>query len=95
MPGIGQYPAMILVAELPEIEQCSKTQIAALSGLAPYTRQSGGWKGKSCIAGGRKQSRNTLYMAALLAIRYNLNLKIFYNRLRKMGKLLKSQSLQS
>lgn len=89
MPGIGHYTAMILVAELPEIGQCSKAQIAALSGLAPYTRESGKWKGKSRIAGGRKQARKALYMAALSAIRYNPPLKTFYDRLRTKGKSFK------
>ncbi|MCH8156487.1 MAG: IS110 family transposase [Nitrospinae bacterium] len=89
MPGIGHYTAMILVAELPEIGQCSKAQIAALSGLAPYTRESGKWKGKSHIAGGRKQVRKALYMAALSAIRYNPPMKTFYDRLRANGKSFK------
>ena len=89
MPGIGNYTAMILVAELPEIGKCSKTEIAALSGLAPYTKQSGAWKGKSHIAGGRKQVRNALYMAALSAVRYNPPLKTFYNRLKDNGKTFK------
>lgn len=86
MPGIGHYTAMILAAELPEIGQCSKAQIAALSGLAPYTRQSGAWSGKSHIAGGRKQVRKALYMAALSAVRYNPTLKSFYDKLRANGK---------
>ena len=89
MPGIGRYTAIILVAELPEIGQCSKAQIAALSGLAPYTRQSGAWSGKSHIAGGRKHVRKALYMAALSTVSYNPTLKSFYDRLRINGKSFK------
>lgn len=89
MPGIGRYTAIILVAELPEIGQCSKAQIAALAGLAPYTRQSGAWSGKSHIAGGRKHVRKALYMAALSSVSYNKTLKNFYDKLRTNGKSFK------
>lgn len=89
MPGIGRYTAIILAAELPELGQCGKAQIAAIAGLAPYARQSGAWIGQSCISGGRKYARKALYMAALSAVRYNPDMKAFYEKLRKAGKKFK------
>lgn len=89
MPGIGRYTAMILVAELPELGHCSKAQVAAIAGLAPYTRQSGAWIGQSHILGGRKHVRKALYMAALSAIKHNPDMKKFYEKLRKAGKKFK------
>lgn len=61
-------------------------QAAALAGLAPIARQSGKWKGKSCIRGGRQQVRQGLYMPALVAIRFNADLKSKYEQLIKAGK---------
>jgi transposase len=63
-----------------------KDQVAALAGLAPIARQSGNWKGKSFIRGGRQQVRQGLYMPALVAIRFNADLKTKYEQLIKAGK---------
>ncbi|HKX64314.1 MAG TPA: transposase, partial [Rhizomicrobium sp.] len=63
-----------------------RKQIASLAGLAPYTRQSGAWKGKSKIGGGRKSVRTALFMAAMVAGRFNPALKVFRDRLLAAGK---------
>lgn len=86
MPGIGPTVARTLIAELPELGSLDRRQIAALAGLAPYTRQSGKWPGKSFIGGGRTAVRASLFMAALVAIRHNPVLKAFRNRLVAAGK---------
>jgi len=61
-------------------------RIAALAGLAPWTRQSGQWRGRSFIGGGRATVRGALFMAALVATRHNAPLKAFYQRLLAAGK---------
>lgn len=68
MPGIGPVTAAVLLAELPELGRLKPGQIAALAGLAPHTRQSGKWRGRSFIAGGRKPVRDALFMAATVAV---------------------------
>jgi transposase len=86
VPGVGQITARSLIAELPELGSLTGKQIASLAGLAPYTRQSGQWKGKSMIAGGRKTVRSALFLAALVAGRHNPVLKAFRQRLLDNGK---------
>lgn len=86
VPGIGKTIARTLLAELPELGSLSPKQIAALAGLAPYTRQSGKWRGKSFIGGGRTAVRTALFMGALVAARYNPTLKAFRDRLVAAGK---------
>jgi transposase len=86
VPGIGKTIARTLLAELPELGTLSPKQIAALAGLAPYTRQSGKWRGKSFIGGGRTVVRTALYMGALVAARFNPTLKAFRDRLVQSGK---------
>lgn len=86
MPGVGPTVARTLIAELPELGSLDRRQIAALAGLAPYTRQSGKWRGKSFIGGGRSGVRATLFMAGLVAIRHNPTLKAFRDRLVAAGK---------
>jgi transposase len=86
VPGVGNITTAKLIAELPELGIASDKQIAALVGLAPFTRQSGNWKGKSFIYGGRSGIRKILYMAALSASRCNIVLKEFYKKLRAAGK---------
>ena len=71
VPGVGQKTAHTLIAELPELGSLSRKTVASLAGLAPYTRQSGRWKGKSMIGGGRKTVRSALFVAAMVASRYN------------------------
>jgi transposase len=86
VPGVGTGTARTLLAELPELGRLDRRQIAALAGLAPWTRQSGKWKGKSFIGGGRAKVRAALFMAALVASRFNPVLKAFRDRLVAAGK---------
>lgn len=86
VPGVGPVTVRTLLAELPELGSLSRRQIAALVGLAPYTRQSGRWRGKSFIGGGRASVRGVLFMAAMTAMRRNPALRAFHHRLRSAGK---------
>lgn len=86
VPGVGKATVAMLIAELPELGKIESKQAAALIGVAPYTQQSGQYKGKSFVSGGRRDVRSALYMAALAASRFNPTLKEFYNRLRIVGK---------
>ncbi len=86
LPGVGPVVARTLLAELPELGALSRRQIAALAGLAPWTRQSGAWKGKSFIGGGRGSVRAALFVAALVAGRFNPALPAFRQRLVAAGK---------
>jgi transposase len=86
VPGVGHKVARTLLAEMPELGSLDRRQIASLAGLAPFTRQSGKWRGKSFIGGGRAQVRPALFMAALVAIRHNPVLKQFRDRLVAAGK---------
>lgn len=86
VPGIGKTIARTLLAELPELGSLTPKQVAALAGLAPYTRQSGKWRGRSFIGGGRTAVRTALFMGALVAARYNPSLKTFRDRLVASGK---------
>lgn len=85
-PGIGNTLARTLIAEMPELGSLSRREVASLAGVAPFTRRSGRWKGKSMISGGRAPVRTALYMAALSAISWNPPLKRFYQRLLSVGK---------
>jgi transposase len=89
VPSIGQTIARALLADLPELGELDRRQIAALAGLAPHTRQSGQWKGQSFISGGRSEPRSSLFIAAMVAIRHNPPLKTFYLRLIGAGKAKK------
>lgn len=86
VPGIGKTIARTMLAELPELGTLDRRRIASLAGLAPFTRQSGRWKGKSMIAAGRAPVRAALFMAALVASRKNPVLKLHYQRLLRAGK---------
>jgi transposase len=86
VPGVGPIIARTLIAEMPELGALDRRQIAALAGLAPWTRQSGQWKGKSLIGGGRKNVRSVLFMGALTAARHNPVLKAFRDRKIAEGK---------
>jgi transposase len=86
VPGIGKTIARILLAELPELGTLTRREIASLAGLAPYTRQSGKWRGKSMIAGGRNAVRSATYLGALVGSRCNPILKAFYQHLLLAGK---------
>jgi len=69
VPGIGQKIARTLIAELPELGSLSRHQVAALVGVAPFNRDSGKWRGRRAIAGGRAVVRSALYMSVLVSIR--------------------------
>jgi transposase len=86
VPGVGPIVSRSLLAELPELGTLDRKTIAALAGLAPFTRQSGAWRGRSFIGGGRTTVRTVLFMAALVASRHNLVLRAFYQRLVAAGK---------
>jgi transposase len=86
VPGVGKTIARTLIAELPELGSLDRRQIAALVGLAPWTRQSGQWRGKSFIGGGRKSVRSSLFVGAMVAARYNPQLKSFRDKLVAAGK---------
>jgi transposase len=86
MPGVGPVVARTLLAELPELGQLTRRQIAALVGVAPFNRDSGHWRGRRTIWGGRASVRAALYMAGLVATRHNRVLRDFYQRLRTVGK---------
>jgi transposase len=83
VPGIGQVTASTLLADLPELGQLNRQEIAALVGVAPLNADSGEVVGTRSIWGGRQDVRNTLYMAALSAARCNEHIKAFAQRLRK------------
>ena len=87
--GVGTQTARLLVAQLPELGQLSRPQIAMLAGLAPMNHDSGRLKGRRAIRGGRVQVRTGLYMAPLAAIRGNGVIQAFYRRLRSKGKPFK------
>jgi transposase len=86
VPGVGPIIARTLIAELPELGSLDRRKVAALVGLAPWTRQSGQWRGKSFIGGGRKSVRNVLFVAAMVAARHNPILKRFRDKLVAAGK---------
>jgi len=89
IPGIGKATAAVLLSSLPELGIIGNNQIASLIGVAPYTRESGNYKGKSFISGGRAIPRKALYMCALTTIKYHLPLKDFYDRLKAKNKPFK------
>ena len=86
VPGVGKTIARTLIAELPELGTLDRRKVAALVGLAPWTRQSGKWKGKSFIGGGRADVRSALFLGAMVAARRNPDLKLFRDRLVAAGK---------
>lgn len=89
VPGVGPVISCTLLAELPELGALTGKEIAALVGVAPFNRDSGIFRGKRTIWGGRAHVRAVLYMGALTAIRFNPLIKSFYQRLRHAGKKFK------
>lgn len=89
VPGLGPITSRVLVAELPELGTLNRKQISALVGVAPLNRDSGTFKGHRRIWGGRATVRSALYMAALVATRFNPLIRDFYRRLRDRGKVAK------
>jgi transposase len=88
-PGIGDATAAVLVAELPELGQLNRQQIAKLVGVAPMNRDSGKHRGERHIAGGRATVRKSLYMATLSARSWNPTIRTFAERLKAAGKPFK------
>lgn len=86
VPGVGPTIARTLLAEMPELGTLDRREAASLAGLAPFTRQSGQWRGRSFIGGGRSSVRAMLYMGAMAAVRFNPALRGFYQRLLTAGK---------
>jgi transposase len=84
--GVGPITAVTVLAHMPELGQLNRRQAAALGGLAPMNRDSGQWRGKRFISGGRSVIRRALYMAAVSAARCNPILRNFYKRLIATGK---------
>ena len=84
--GVGPAIARTIIAELPELGTLDRRQVAALVGLAPFTRQSGQWRGRSFIGGGRATVRSAIFMGAMVAARWNPQLKAFHQRLVTAGK---------
>ena len=86
VPGVGFITAITLLAQMPELGLLNRQKIAALAGLAPFNRDSGGKRGVRRIFGGRAAVRRVLYMSALSGIKFNPVLKEFYDRLIERGK---------
>lgn len=86
VPGVGPVVATGLLVSLPELGELSKKEVAALAGLAPYNADSGQRQGKRAIRAGRSPVRRLLYMAALVASRFNPTLRAVYQRLVESGK---------
>lgn len=86
MPGIGNSVAATLIGDLPELGSLNRRQIAALTGVAPFNRDSGKLRGKRRIRGGRANSRTAIFLSAMVAIRFNPDIKRFYQRLLAAGK---------
>lgn len=86
VPGVGPVLSMTLLSGLPELGALNRGEIAALVGVAPFNRDSGTLRGKRKVWGGRAQVRAALYMAALVATRFNPVLSAFYQRLCAAGK---------
>jgi transposase len=86
MPGIGNSVAATLIGDLPELGSLDRREIASLTGVAPFNRDSGSLRGKRRIRGGRAQSRTALFLSAMVATRFNPDIKRFYERLLSTGK---------
>jgi len=86
VPGIGPIVSATLLAELSELGAVGRVQISALAGVAPFNRDSGGFRGKRSIRGGRPRVRSALYMAAVTAMRCNPVIRAFAQRLKAAGK---------
>lgn len=87
--GVGKQTSALLAVFMPELGSATHSQVTALAGLAPFSYESGQFKGKRHIRGGRKRVRNALYMASLSAIQFNPDIKSFYQGLRERNKPFK------
>lgn len=86
IPGVSAITAFALLIDMPELGTLAQGQAASLAGLAPVARQSGTWTGRAFIRGGRANVRQALYMPALVAMRFNPDLKTKYDQLKAAGK---------
>ena len=86
IPGVSQATACALLIDMPELGTLKPPEAASLAGLAPVARQSGTWTGRAFIRGGRSNVRQALYMPALVAMRFNPDLKAKYQALKAAGK---------
>ena len=86
IPGLGEATAFILLTDMPELGAIENTCAASLAGLAPMARDSGQWRGKRFIRGGRAEVRHALFMPALVAVRFNPDLRRVFQALTKAGK---------
>jgi transposase len=86
IPGVSETTALILLVEMPELGALEHRCATSLAGLAPIARDSGQHRGKRFIRGGRQHLRHAIYMPALVAARFNPDLKAKYDRLRAAGK---------
>ncbi len=86
IPGIAQATAVSLLVDMPELGSLDQSQVASLAGLAPVARDSGASRGRRTIRGGRTYVRQALYMPALVAARFNPELKAKYRALLAAGK---------
>ena len=89
MPGVGPLLAASLLARLPELGRLDRRAIASLAGLAPHACDSGRFRGKRRIWGGRAEVRRTLYLAGFIASRYDPALRAFRRKLQEAGKPVK------
>lgn len=89
IPGVGKVTTVTLLAELPELGQLNRREISALVGVCPFNRDSGAYRGKRRIWGGRSTVRAVLYMATLVATRFNPTIRLYYKKLLSAGKLKK------
>jgi transposase len=89
VPGVEEQTALTLIGAMPELGSINRSEAAALAGLAPFAHDSGKLRGKRMIRGGRAHVRQSLYMAAVSAVRYNPRLKAIYQRLVAAGKAKK------
>ena len=89
VPGVGTVTTSTLISDLPELGKLNRSEIAKLAGVAPIANQSGTRERKRSIFGGRSHVRRVLYMATLVASRFNPVIKKFYRRLLDKGKLKK------
>lgn len=89
VPGIGPTTSLCLTAWLWELGRLNRREIAALVGVAPFNWDSGAWRGKRRIRGGRKRLRQVLYMATVAALRCNDVIRSYYHRLLQQGKAKK------
>ena len=86
VPSIGTISASYLICYLPELGKLNHREIAALAGVAPFNKDSGKFRGKRYIQGGRSNLRKVLYMSAIVSIKWCESMKIFYERLKNKGK---------